>query len=237
MDLERPQVDRSAVDPRRRAAGAAERAAGQDPGAFSDDDVLACGLAQELGVCVATGGAPGLACEYYVKLTDVCSADGACPTAPLSGTGCADEAFYGSDHEGTTWNCTGEPAEVAACMLRQLIEWGDCGEPPGTACDAVRADPAAASDEAVLACGLGGELGTCVATTGAPGLACEYYVKDADCDAGGLCQGPLDGTGCADAAYYGDEHGGAAWGCDQADASAVAACMLRQLLTWGECDA
>ncbi len=201
-----------------------------NPDGASDAELVACGRAQHLGACIATDGATTNACELYVKLTDRCSADGTCPGPPLSGTGCADEAYYGADHEGTTWNCTGEPAQVAACMLRRLIAWGDCGEPPRSICSAVFADPASASTDQLLTCGLDGELGSCVAVEYPPGV-CDYYVKNAACTDDGLCGAPLDGTGCASSTWYGE----APWHCDQADDADVAACMLRQLITWGDC--
>ena len=182
-----------------------------------------------------------------------------CSSAPLSGTGCADASFYGGDHDGTLWNCDQDnPQDVAACMLRRLISWGECSaeapvapqpdptveppvEPPPPAsapdCAAVAADPNAASDADVLACGFAHELGTCFVSGSCPSCACDYYVKQEDkCDSTGMCaSAPLSGTGCATAGYYGGVHAGTTWNCDQGDDAAVAACMLRRLLSWNEC--
>lgn len=100
----------------------------RNPHAFSDAVVVACGHAHQLGECVATGTCETCACSDYIKVTTQCDAHGMC-TAPLSGTGCVDGRYYSGTHEGIVWNCNQPTSEgVAACMLRRLIDWGQCGE-------------------------------------------------------------------------------------------------------------
>ena len=99
----------------------------QNSHAMSDDSVIQCATANQLGNCSlqdARGG--GGACEFYVRLNDRCSG-GQCG-APLSGTGCT-RGYYAQPRDGFPWNCnqpTGYGAAV--CMLRLLLDNGLCGQ-------------------------------------------------------------------------------------------------------------
>jgi hypothetical protein len=106
------------------AASPACQDALRDPYGVSDRTILDCGFKGELGACVITGTCPTCACANYVRTCKICEAHGICGY-PLNGTGCT-SGYYDGVHNGVTWNCPGGALASGACMLRRLIEWGDC---------------------------------------------------------------------------------------------------------------
>ena len=134
-----------------------------DPAGASDEEIFDCARRRLLGRCTVSVGGPGKACEHYVKSSRVCNANGGC-CFPLSGTGCTTHYYDEVQHPGSevAWNCRRQDSRTSgACLLRNLIEWGYCGDgelrpPTPVTTDPSRGywpDPYGVGSDPSLACG------------------------------------------------------------------------------------
>ncbi len=88
---------------------------------FDDATVFDCAVRHQLGACyVFDASACGTcSCDYYVK-NNRAACTGACDVR-LEETGCLD--FGMSD---PPWMCSGDAQTIAACVIRQELDAGEC---------------------------------------------------------------------------------------------------------------
>jgi len=182
----------------------------------SDDDLVAMGLAKELGTyCYIQESQGGTACNYYVKGRPSDSDANGLPLTNIGlGTGCVDEdggsCFFQDPSYPLTQAeresmCTTSWVANAAAQLRYGIANGYCMDDPTQRCTETPTDWCALleeSDDDLYALGLAKEIGTyCHIQESHGGTACNYYVKGRPSDVGANGVPLTDiglGTGCVD---------------------------------------